>query len=65
MQSEPGGTIMVIAGLVAGGSGTRMKQAMPKQFLLLDSIPQSLHDLDKDYKEHILQLSHLNYLVVP
>ena len=36
---------MVIAGLVAGGSGTRMKQAMPKQFLLLDGEPVLLRTL--------------------
>ena len=36
---------MVIAGLVAGGSGTRMKQAMPKQFMELAGEPVLLRTL--------------------
>ena len=36
---------MVIAGLVAGGSGTRMKQAVPKQFLELAGEPVLIRTL--------------------
>lgn len=35
-----------IAIIVAGGSGTRMQSAVPKQFLLLNSRPVILHTID-------------------
>ena len=35
--------------IVAGGSGNRMQQAVPKQFLLLDGIPVLMHTLQAFY----------------
>ncbi len=34
---------MIIAGIVAGGTGSRMGMGMPKQFLMLDSMPILMH----------------------
>jgi 2-C-methyl-D-erythritol 4-phosphate cytidylyltransferase len=39
-----------IALIVAGGTGTRMKSQIPKQFLLLNGRPVLMHTLDKFYR---------------
>lgn len=36
--------------IVAGGSGTRMRSAVPKQFLLLNSIPVLMHTINAFYQ---------------
>ena len=39
--------------IVAGGSGNRMQQTVPKQFLLLDGIPVLMHTLQAFYQSHL------------
>lgn len=36
--------------IVAGGAGTRMKTALPKQFLLLDKLPVLMHTIEQFYQ---------------
>ncbi|MFD1258835.1 2-C-methyl-D-erythritol 4-phosphate cytidylyltransferase [Mucilaginibacter terrae] len=38
--------------IVAGGSGTRMQSAVPKQFLLLNGLPVLMHTLNAFYSCH-------------
>ncbi|ASU33817.1 2-C-methyl-D-erythritol 4-phosphate cytidylyltransferase [Mucilaginibacter xinganensis] len=47
--SHPPHTESAYAIIVAGGSGTRMQSAIPKQFLLLDGKPVLMHTIDAFY----------------
>ncbi|HWD87524.1 MAG TPA: 2-C-methyl-D-erythritol 4-phosphate cytidylyltransferase [Mucilaginibacter sp.] len=38
--------------IVAGGSGTRMKSAVPKQFLLLNGVPVLMHTINAFYNSN-------------
>lgn len=53
-------TIQKFAIIVAGGSGTRMKSSIPKQFLELEGIPVLMHTITRFY----LFDKHINIIVV-
>src|ERR1700712_3394685 len=51
--------------IVAGGSGTRMQAAIPKQFLLLNGLPVLMHTLNAFYncesKPQLILILHADF----